>query len=103
MGGASMPKAPAPTIPALVDDPDAPIVFAEELVGGGPSLGNNVNLNFAILLHDHSKEPPAPYRKTVLRVVMPRAALTHAAAFINRIISATPDQTQQPGPKPTLR
>ena len=43
----------------LVDNADAPVVFADELTGGGPLQGN-FNLTFAVVQYDHSAEPPLP-------------------------------------------
>ena len=92
-------EAATPGLPVLVDDPDAPVVFTDELTGGGPLQGN-LNLTFAVVQYDHSVDPPKAYRKVCLRVVMPKSAAQAAWAFLNLRYGTQPNAAQgSPGPK----
>ena len=51
---------PIPTnepVPPVVDNADAPVVFADVMEGGGPFNGN-LNLTFSVLQLDHTQNPP---------------------------------------------
>lgn len=74
----------------LIDDPDAPVIFADELTGGG-DLQGNFNMTFAVAQYDHSVSPPRMYRKVCLRLVMPLAAATAAAQFLNARLQPAPE------------
>ncbi len=86
---------PAPTAPPspVIDSPDAPVVYATELVGASNHQGD-VNLTFGILQHDHGKAPPAAYRKVCLRLVLPRSALAQAHQFLGTVLAGRPLQEQ---------
>lgn len=92
------PTAPI-VLPSVVENLDAPEIFVTELTGGGVHQGN-LNLIFSTLRHDHSKNPPAAYRRVTLRLVMPVSALAGAGDFINGLIAGQP--VTESGPKPTL-
>jgi hypothetical protein len=72
-----------------IDDPTAPVIFADQLIGAGPMGANTgvANLTFAVQLWDHSVNPPRPYLKTCLRVVMPVEKLKQAMEFTDQTIS----------------
>lgn len=74
----------------LIDDLDAPVVFADELTGGG-TLQGNFNMTFAVAQYNHSVSPPRMYRKVCLRLVMPLAAATGAAQFLNARLQPAPE------------
>lgn len=76
----------------LVDDPNALVMFADELTGGG-DLQGNFNMTFAVAQYDHSVSPPRMYRKVCLRLVMPLAAATAAAQFLNARLQPAPEMT----------
>ena len=71
-----------------VDDPNAPVIFADRLVGAGPmgARGGVVNLTFAVQLWDHSENPPRPYLKTCLRVILPVDSLKQALEFAEQTL-----------------
>jgi hypothetical protein len=59
-------------LPAFIDNPHAPEVFA----AGAPgflNLGGNVVITFETLVGDHSPEPSTPRRVVVSRLVLPAA------------------------------
>jgi hypothetical protein len=76
-------QAPKQALPAVVDDVHAPLIFADELVGAG-SLQGNINLTFAVVQYDHSKNPAKPYRKVCLRLVLPTAAVRAIAQLVGQ-------------------
>ena len=78
----------APTWP-VIDDADAPLVYATELVGVS-SHGDDVNLVFGVLQHDHGRTPPSAYRKVCLRLVVPRTALAQAHQFLSAFLASRP-------------
>jgi hypothetical protein len=50
-----------PVVPevAVVDDPDAPVIFVDELTGGGPGPHPGVfNFTFATVLYDYTTTSP---------------------------------------------
>ena len=63
-----------PALPIVLDDVDAPVIYADELVGAG-SLHGNISLTFSVVQHDHSQTPVKPYRKVCLRLVLPAVAV----------------------------
>ena len=83
---AAKPKETAAPTVALIDDPDAPVVFATELPGGGP-CGTDFVFTFAVLQHDHSHTPPRAYRKVCLRLVLPPHTAAGAAQFIKDVLA----------------
>lgn len=69
----------------LVDDPSVREIYASELAG--LSLNNgNVNLTFAAVRADHSKNPAPNTRRVVARLVLPVAALVNLQDFLGPII-----------------
>jgi hypothetical protein len=91
-----------PKVPAVVDDPDAPVVFADVLIGGGPAQGN-LNFTFAVLQFDHGTNPPTPYQRVCLRLVMPATAVKAAQEFIALQIQNALAAPPAPPMKPTLQ
>ncbi len=77
----------------LRDDPYAPMIYVTELAGGGVQ-GENYNLTFAALLYDHSEGVTKAYRKTNLRLVIPKVAIPTAINFLQQL------QKSDEGPKP---
>ena len=76
----------APQIP-LRDDPYAPMIYVTELAGGGQQ-GENYNLTFAALLYDHGEGVTKAYRKTNLRLVIPKIAVPAAVQFLQQLLDA---------------
>ena len=70
----------------IVDDPQAPVIFAEGVVGGGPSGGDTISLVFARVQYDYSVSPPREYHQVCARVIIPRQALANASEFVSRFL-----------------
>ena len=68
----------------LRDDPYAPMIYTTELAGGGVQ-GENFNLTFAALLYDHSEGITKAYRKTNLRLVIPKVAIPTMINFLQQL------------------
>lgn len=68
----------------LRDDPYAPMIYTTELAGGGVQ-GENFNLTFAALLYDHSEGVTKAYRKTNLRLVIPKVAIPTMINFLQQL------------------
>ncbi len=83
---AGAPQASPPPIP-LRDDPNAPMIYCTELAGGGRQ-SDNYALTFAALLYDHSEGAAKAYRKTNLRLVIPRIAVPAMIKFLQQLQSA---------------
>jgi len=69
------------------EDRDAPIVFADACLGGGPMMGDNITLTFGTKFLDHSQSPPASCSKTVLRLVLPVFSAAATADFIEHLLA----------------
>jgi hypothetical protein len=69
------------------EDPQAPIIYADDCWGGGALNGDNITLTFAAKILNHTQNPPLPLTKTVLRLVLPRRAATGLADFIKDFLS----------------
>jgi hypothetical protein len=79
---------PIPTnepLPPVLDNADAPVVFADVLEGGGPFNGN-LNLTFSVLQLDHTENPPTLYRPVCLRLVVPASTAEATARFIDNLL-----------------
>ena len=87
----------------LRDDPYAPIIYTTELAGGGVQ-GENFNLTFAALLYDHSEGMTRVYRKTNLRLVIPKIAIPTVINFLQQLHGGDASKTpvNKKG-KPTLQ
>jgi hypothetical protein len=68
------------------DDPDAPLLYVDEITAGGV-LNGNFNFTFSAVQYDHGKSPPAPYRRTKLRLVIPIPALVAGQQLVNDLIA----------------
>jgi hypothetical protein len=93
---------PNQTQPPVVDDPSAPEVFTDNLVGLAFNQGN-VNMTFATVRADHSKTPASNHRKITVRLVMPIAT----AAVLHQLLGQTIQDLEAKGmiqraPPPTL-
>jgi hypothetical protein len=77
---------PVPIVP--IDDASAPVFFVDQLIGAGPIAARDgvANLVFGVQLWDHSENPPRPYLKTNLRLIMPVASLKQALEFAEQTI-----------------
>ncbi len=75
---------PQPQPIPLRDDPYAPMIYTTELAGGGVQ-GENFNLTFAALLYDHSEGMTRAYRKTNLRLVIPKVAIPTMINFLQQL------------------
>ncbi len=82
-------QSPKQPMPPVVDDIQAPVVFADELVGAG-TLQGNVNLTFAVVQHDYGQAPAKPYRKVCLRLVIPSVAVRAIAQLVTQSQAASP-------------
>jgi hypothetical protein len=80
-------KNPAAPIPHF-EDVNAPMVYADFCMGGGPMMGDNITLTFVAKLLDHNQTPPAANSKTVLRLVMPRHGAADMAEFIRGLLAS---------------
>ena len=82
-----MARTTTPSLPPYVDNPDAPVIFVDELTGGGIVQGN-LNLTFAVLQYDHSGSAATatPYRCTCLRLIIPVGAMVAASQFVGRML-----------------
>lgn len=82
---------------SIIDDRDAPVIFADELTGGG-FLQGNFNMSFSVVQYDHSKNPPQAYRKTCLRLVLPAPAVHIAVQFLTQQLNqqAEPEKKREP-------
>ena len=78
-----------PSRPPYVDDPDAPVIFTDELTGGGIVQGN-LNLTFSVLQYDHTGSTASAYRRTCVRLVIPVSAMPAAAQFIGTLLQGQP-------------
>ena len=76
-----------PALPVVMDDIDAPVIFADELVGAG-SLHGNISLTFSVVQHDHSQNPVKPYRKVCLRLVLPAVAVRAIVQLVGQATQA---------------
>jgi hypothetical protein len=71
-----------------LEDPNAPIVYADVCLGGGPMNGDNITLTFATKILDHTKNPPGSHSRTVLRLVIPRVAASGMGDFIRQLLAS---------------
>ena len=71
--------------PPYIDDPDAPVIFVDELAGGG-IVQSNLNLTFAVLQYDHSGSTATAYRRTCLRLIIPLGAMLAASKFVGTLL-----------------
>ena len=78
------PQQPQAQMIPLRDDPYAPMIYTTELAGGGVQ-GENFNLTFAALLYDHSEGLTRAYRKTNLRLVIPKVAIPTMISFLQQL------------------
>ena len=74
-------------LPIVIDDVDAPVIFADELVGAG-SLHGNISLTFSVVQHDHSQNPVKPYRKVCLRLILPAVAVRAIVQLVSQATQA---------------
>lgn len=74
-----------PGIPHF-EDPNAPLIYVDGCLGGGPMHGDNVTLTFAAKVLDHTKNPPASHSKTMVRLVMPRSGAANMVEFVGRLL-----------------
>jgi len=82
-----------PAIPPVLDDINAPVVYVDELTGGG-AIEGNLNLSFSALQYDHGKDTATPYRRIKLRLIIPMSAVPRMREFLGRII----DRATAPAP-----
>ncbi len=80
----------APPADPISNDPDAPVIYADMLLGGGVSQGN-LSLTFGVRQFDHALNPPTATRRVCLRLVLPGGASADLAQFVTQLI-----QRQQP-------
>jgi hypothetical protein len=71
-----------------LEDPYAPIVYADVCLGGGAMTGDNITLTFATKFLDHHQNPPSTHTKTVLRLVIPRQQAEPMVGLLNQLITA---------------
>ena len=83
---------PPPPADPIANNPDAPVIYADMLLGGGISQGN-LSLTFGVRQFDHALNPPAATRRVCLRLVLPGAAAADLAQFVAQLM-----QRQQPPP-----
>jgi hypothetical protein len=73
------------TVPPLADDPNAPEIYSDNFVGVVFNQGN-LNLTFATIRSDHTKNPPTNTRKVVLRLIMPAGAVANLQAELGQVL-----------------
>jgi len=87
---------------AMIDDQDAPVIFADELTGGG-FLQGNFNMTFSVVQYDHSKNPPQAYRRTCLRLVLPAPAVEVAVRFLTQQLDHQARNDKKPEPNQPIK
>ena len=75
-----------PALPPLIDNPQAPEVFADELVGVFFNSGN-IRMTFASGRSDHSRDPAVLTRVVMARLVMPAGSVEGAIQLLSQFLS----------------
>jgi hypothetical protein len=68
------------------EDPNAPLIYVDGCLGGGPMHGDNLTLTFAAKFLDHTRNPPASHSKTMVRLVMPRSSAARMVEFVAKML-----------------
>jgi hypothetical protein len=71
--------------PPLVDDQNAPEIYSDNFVGLVFNQGN-LDLTFATMRSDHTKNPPTNTSKVVLRLVMPAGAVANLHVALGQVL-----------------
>ena len=72
-------------------NPAMETVYADTILGGGPS-GDNVTLSLGVRLIDHSQTPPQPLLKPTVQLVLPLTAAEALARLALEIAQRMRDE-----------